>query len=355
MNEKISKKRNLVYWLSRGLRVVIPIVILYVIFKRLDIDTFKLNIANSNPWLVAIGIGSLPLAILIGGSRWYILLKQYNEYKVKLKLVLKHYWIGLTLGYFTPASLGWEAYRVAVSGRWSGQYTLNTAVIFVEKMIGLISCALIIAVIYPMAPFTVTTEIKHVIFWVYILLFVSVILIVIVNVALRNRVLSILLNRLEDYFSGLWRKMSTRLDLGDKARNAKIPVVAMIKPLTVPKNVLSVSILSFGIYFVCAVIDQIFFRALGYPIPFIANLFVTPFIFFVFSLPISFGSFGIREGAYIIFYGMFGVPAEIALLVSFFNLSGVLLNNLIGGFIMMFSNFKRKEISEITFQRKRKI
>ena len=54
----------------------------------------------------------------------------------------------------------------------------------------------------------------------------------------------------------------------------------------------------------------------------------------VFLLPISFGSLGIREGAYVLFYGAFAVPMETALLVSFFNLLGMLLNNLVGGIIL---------------------
>ena len=58
-----------------------------------------------------------------------------------------------------------------------------------------------------------------------------------------------------------------------------------------------------------------------------------PVLYFIFLLPISFGSLGIREGAYILLYGLFGVPAETALVVSFFNLLGVLLNNLIGALL----------------------
>ncbi len=64
-------------------------------------------------------------------------------------------------------------------------------------------------------------------------------------------------------------------------------------------------------------------------------MFITPALYFIFTLPISLGSLGIREGTYIILYGLFGVPPEVALLISFFNLSGILLNNLIGGIVLL--------------------
>jgi hypothetical protein len=60
------------------------------------------------------------------------------------------------------------------------------------------------------------------------------------------------------------------------------------------------------------------------------NLFVAPIFFIIFLIPISFGSIGVREGAFILLYGQFGVPMEVALLVSFFNLFGLFLNNIIG-------------------------
>jgi hypothetical protein len=99
---------------------------------------------------------------------------------------------------------------------------------------------------------------------------------------------------------------------------------------------LRVTIFSFLIQLTSAVGNQIFFIAANYDLPFLVNLFATPVLYFVFLLPISYGSLGIREGAYILLYGAFGVPMETALLVSFFNLFGILLNNLVGGIILAF-------------------
>ena len=56
--------------LRRILYVTLPVVILAMIFNRIDLPELKANIARTNPWLVALGIGYYPLAILVGATRW---------------------------------------------------------------------------------------------------------------------------------------------------------------------------------------------------------------------------------------------------------------------------------------------
>lgn len=350
LNPKSSTSRILVYRLRRALYWAVPIIILYLIFQRIDLAAFKINIAKTNPWLVALGIVYYPTVILIGAWRWRLLISYYNKSYVKLNYVLKHYWIGLALGFFTPASLGWDGYRVVVTGRYFNQYTLNTAVILAEKLMALLTCMSMIIFLYPITTITSSPEIDRILYVAYILFFISIIFFFAINFTVRNSLLSALLKKMEVYFSGALLKIVSKLSLGGVATEHKIPFRAMIQPLTLPRQVFPILILSFGIQLVAAIGNQIFFLALDYDLPFIANLFISPILFFVFLLPVSFGSLGIREGAYIILYGLFGVPAETALLVSFFNLSGLLLNNLVGGSLMLFSNVKGKTLPKIDIE-----
>jgi uncharacterized membrane protein len=62
---------------------------------------------------------------------------------------------------------------------------------------------------------------------------------------------------------------------------------------------------------------------------------------FIFLLPISFGSIGIREGAYIFFYGIFGMGQEAALLLSFLTLAGAFLNVFIGAIVLQISSVRK--------------
>jgi uncharacterized protein (TIRG00374 family) len=81
--------------------------------------------------------------------------------------------------------------------------------------------------------------------------------------------------------------------------------------------------------------------SLNYDLPYYVPLFVAPVLLFIFLLPISFGSLGIREGAYIFFYGIFGMDQEAALLLSFLTLSGTLFTVLIGAIVMQISSVRK--------------
>jgi uncharacterized protein (TIRG00374 family) len=159
---KVVKKGKVLKWFRQGLYWTIPVIILYVIFRRIDFSLLWANIAKSNPWFCAVGIILCMSAVLLGGWRWQILLKGYEIGKPKLCWALRHYWIGLTLGQFTPASLGWEAYRVVVTGKYFGKYSLNFTIILVEKIVAAITGALMIIMVYPMLSNMVDVKFKSV-------------------------------------------------------------------------------------------------------------------------------------------------------------------------------------------------
>jgi uncharacterized membrane protein YbhN (UPF0104 family) len=80
---------------------------------------------------------------------------------------------------------------------------------------------------------------------------------------------------------------------------------------------------------------QMFFNALGVPISLLANLFVTPLLFIVLSLPLTPGGVGVRELSFIAFYGALGVPAEAALMVSFCAMASQLLSQGVGALMFL--------------------
>ena len=336
-------------WLGRSVRWTIGLIVLFFVFKNIDFVKFKQSLVGANPWLIVFGLAHSPVLILIAAFRWRFLLVQYHHEGLSFGFCLKHYWIGLSLGFFTPASLGLDAYRVVVSGRHYGEYSRNTAIILVEKLMALITCMLIIVILFPFIPIRLNPTITSIYQFAYMLLIVSGMIVAAGVFVLRNRTTSMLLNKLEGYLSRVLENLKTKLGLSE-SKPTTISLSALIGPLANPW-IIGVIIASFGIQLVSSIKSQVFFCALGYDIPFIVNLFVAPALYFIFMLPISFGSIGIREGVYVVIYGMFGVPVEIALLVSFFNLFGMLLNNLIGGGILGLSKTGLRAHAKIDSQR----
>ncbi len=331
-SSKVSNKT--MKWAGKGIRLLIGMLIFFFVFKNIDFAKLKFSLIGSNPWLILLGLLHFPILIIIAVSRWRFVLGQYHKVKLPFNYAIKHYWIGLALGFLTPASLGLDAYRVGISGHRYGDYTTSTVVVLVEKLMALITCMLIIVVLYPIVPITPTPQLRDIFYLAYILLLVSGLLLLGIFVVLRNKMLSFLLQKFENYITAIQLKITKNLGLSQRFESASFSFRAMIEPIANP-SVLLVIVFSFGIQFVSSLKSQVFFCALNYDLPFTVNLFVVPAMYFIFILPISFGSLGIREGVYILLYGLFGVPAEVALIVSFFNLSGILMNNLIGNIIMM--------------------
>jgi uncharacterized membrane protein YbhN (UPF0104 family) len=100
-------------------------------------------------------------------------------------------------------------------------------------------------------------------------------------------------------------------------------------------------ILSIVIQLIASFAIYLIILSLNYDIPYYVPLFISPVMTFIFLLPISFGSIGIREGSFIFFYGIFGMNQEAALLLSFLTLSGAFLNVLIGAIVMQVSSVRK--------------
>jgi uncharacterized membrane protein YbhN (UPF0104 family) len=121
-----------------------------------------------------------------------------------------------------------------------------------------------------------------------------------------------------------------------EGRAQRAPLSLLLSALS-PMVALPATGLSLTIYIISAIQSQLFFQGLGYAIPFSLNLFITPLLFIMFTLPVSFGGIGIREGAFVVLYGAFGVPTEIALVVSFCSLLSSLISYALGASLFLFN------------------
>ncbi len=311
MKRALMLVRRVVFW-------SLPVVILFLIFRRIDVVQLQTSFAQANVWLVVAGLAYYPLVIGIGALRWRTLLGYFVRRRVELGFALKQYWIGLALGMFGPASIGWDVYRIVAGGRRFNTYKASAAAIITEKLLALFATALLVVLLYPLMAFREPATGRMILLPAGVLLGVA------------GAGLLLLLP------AGRWLEKLTAYYLKGKWRGDSVPLMADAPDILVLTKIRPLStafLLSLLNLLMAAIGNQIFFRAVHYPLPFAVNLFVLPVLYFIFLLPISFGSLGIREGAYILLYGMFGVPAELALLVSFFNLLGILLNNLIGALL----------------------
>jgi len=338
------KKKQYFRLIRRIFYYLLPIILLYFIFQRIDFIELKSNLLKTNLFLLFLSVSLGPLTTAIGCVRWYVLLTQYHGKKPGFWYLLRNYWIGMVLGYFTPGSLGWDGYRVIVSGRVYGRHAFNVIIILAEKMIAFITCASIIVLLSPFLPNLSSPTIRRIISVFSVALGLVIFFVLFLNFFLRSSIFTSLLSRFESFFSKRIGPLYVRLKLGQTGFTPYFSIKALMKPFTQADALFYGFALSTAIPVLGAVSAHFFFLTVGYHLPIIVNLFVSPLLMFIFLLPISFGSLGIREGSYILIYGLFGVPAEVALLVSFYTLFGILLNNALGALILLASAKKDKDL-----------
>lgn len=336
MRRLMSITRQILYW-------ILPPLILYLVFKRIDLERLGQLVSNANIFLILAGMAMIVLVVSTGATRWHFLLRHYNCASHPIATSIGEYWKSLAMGILAPGSLGSDAYRVMFLGKEKGFYLRSAFVIGVEKLAALFACAVLIAGLYPLlAPNHLPGVVAQIVDALYVIFIVGI-----------TFALSILLVRRQSWLRRLAEAFNTRLQAMARrvaslastppAPEEKSPRTALALVLSAfsPKVVLPTVGLSMTVLFISAIQSQLFFQGMGYDVSFFINLFVTPLLFMLFTLPISFGGIGIREGAYILLYGAFGVPAEIALVVSFCSLLSMLLSYAIGAFLFLLEKHRK--------------
>ena len=323
----LKKLQRLFYWL-------LPIAILSFIYTQIDISRLINELQHVNIWMYIIAVMYFPLVMLIGAARWKVLTKQHLQKTEKLSYLVRHYWIGMSLGFFMPASIGWDIYRIMLLANKYGNYAANTVIILLEKFLALFVCMGVILFLYPFIDaYGISSDIKSIIdiaFYLFIFcLFLLASTMLIKKIIIFQNIITLIEGKLKQVFFVILNKVKK-----NPQKNINVSWKELIEPVTNPKNLILPILLTILNIIVTGLGTHLFFEALHYEIPLIINIFVAPIFFFIFILPISFGSIGIREGAFVFIYGLFGVPAETALIVSFFGLSGILINNAIGGLLI---------------------
>ena len=90
MRKLFGKIRLVLYW-------CLPLLILYIIFKRIDFEHFLDLVFMANASLIFIGIAFIFLKIIIGALRWYFLAKSYGCTLLSLRMSIVKYWLSLAL------------------------------------------------------------------------------------------------------------------------------------------------------------------------------------------------------------------------------------------------------------------
>jgi hypothetical protein len=126
--------RKVLRVIQKALYWIIPPVILVYIFMKIDINSFIISIKNIELKYYLLALALNPLIMIIGGFRWYYLKKRLVDSAVPFSFSMNNYWIGLSIGFLAPGSIGWDIYRIIAATRKYGKLIRNTFVAVIEKL-----------------------------------------------------------------------------------------------------------------------------------------------------------------------------------------------------------------------------
>jgi hypothetical protein len=142
---KFDNKR-LLFWF----RLATTLGLLAVIFSRIDVGRVLASLGSLRiSYAMASLLIGYVMPILIMAWRWQVALRVMYHIQAPYRLLLRHYWTGMFVGYFVPGGLGADIYRAARMTSEPGGFKLNAAAIVGERVFAVFATVLLLMASYP--------------------------------------------------------------------------------------------------------------------------------------------------------------------------------------------------------------
>ncbi|NTV41279.1 MAG: flippase-like domain-containing protein [Candidatus Moranbacteria bacterium] len=244
-------------------------------------------------WQIVLYVAVLLLGMMISAYKWRVL-AQFKDFDFPLVRYFQFYLTGTFLNNFFPSFIGGDTYRAYQLGKSERKYVSATATVVMDRVTGLLG-AMILSVVFAIVNWRAV--------WQHQIL----LLIVAVAVAVLIGTLGVgVIVR----FS-FWKKL---------AEHTPKKVLEVIKDFVEYQGsaALKKSIFFSVIYGLVGLglVNWVLFSALGIQIGIINYLTVIFLVSIVSSIPVSVNNIGIKEWAYVTFFGFFGVSASAVVTIA---------------------------------------
>lgn len=305
------------------LRILITAGILFFIFGKLEVAQSINIIGHSNIlYLIISVLFMLGLSFVIA-VRWHQILKAYG-FNVSLFKVFRVYMIAFFFNNFLPSTVGMDVVRGAYIVKRKGDLADVISTILLERWIGMLGIILYVSVI----PLLFLSSID-LIYFIYVSAG-GVLISVLFILAVWNDMIYDFLSR--------WISRIKWLNMGNRINTLYISLRTIRKHMHL-----------FIVNLILSVLIQVFFVFANYfivigqdlNITFIQLLVYVPLISIISMIPITINGIGLRDWAYITFFGLGMKEQAFSLSLTFFILLTVM--SLLGGLIFIFEKKKIKE------------
>jgi len=304
---------------SRVLRPVVSIALLAFVLTRTNIGKLWDVVKGANILLLILGVGVVVLALAVSAYKWQRLLT-VQKVHVPLSRLFVYYLVGLFFNNLLPTNIGGDVVRVADVAKRTGKTSEAAASVIAERLLAALALALTAAVGLALS-YSVAERFR---WWIIGILAISLALVLMFAVEKWRKAIGRKI-KLPEKFSlrsrvgGVGSSMGACLQ--DRSNVAWVVFYSMVFQLTV------------------VLVSYFIFLSFGPHVPvsaghlFVYSLAFIPIISALQMLPISISGFGVREGAYVYFFGAAGISSETAIASSLMFWLLVALVSLAGGAI----------------------
>ncbi|HYA11729.1 MAG TPA: lysylphosphatidylglycerol synthase transmembrane domain-containing protein [Thermodesulfovibrionales bacterium] len=277
------------------MKLTVSSVLLYIVLSRTGPERIFSILKGMSLFAFISAILLYLLAQFISTCRWKLLLPG----TLRIKKLFPLYMIGSFFNTILPGLIGGDAVKAFYLYQITGRGSLTLSSIFMDRYLGFVMLTVICTIAFP---FGYSYFQNSPAAWMLPFIVLSFIIASLLFFGLRLGKRIKIISEFYDYFHSY--------------RNQKgIIVKALIISAFVQfSSIIAVYILTSGI---------------GEHVPFLACLIFVPLIIMFSALPISISGIGIREGAFVLFFGLIGIrpDAATAISLSWFlaNVSGSLL------------------------------
>ncbi|WP_421999483.1 lysylphosphatidylglycerol synthase transmembrane domain-containing protein [Reyranella sp.] len=274
-----------------ALKVALSALILGLLLHTMDLGRLSVLLAGVDPWLACLAIVVLMTVPAISIPRWRAILSSLGE-ELPTPTVARALYVGAFFNQVLPSSVGGDAWRIWFCTRAGVPLGVAANSVLIERLVGLVAVVLCFCLTIPVLLGRVGDHPARWLLWLMLAGCVGVLLGLAVLAAIAGRLdRSPLLRPL----ASLGRALST------VARSSHVGLLLWTGLLGQAAAILAFYLVSRGAGAPLTLVDCAVTLAPGLLIALV---------------PVSLGGWGVREGAFVLLLGFYGMRPEQSLVVS---------------------------------------
>lgn len=274
------------------LKILILFISVAYINKHINVETLFFTLKKVRLFPLFLCLIIILIQLLLTSYRWKKIAENLNS-NLGYLIVLKIFWIGHFFSQFLPSSIGGDIIRVWMTSKHKISTLKSLSITLCDRFFGLLANIVIPIMTYLALNETVNIYIRNTIAIYTIFIFILILFLIV-----YKRIFKSFLRRYQ-----FLKRINILID--------DLEVM-----LTKPKTTIHITMLSILIQLGHVIMIYLISFSVGANLKFLYSLLLIPTILLVSMLPISYGGWGLREGAMIVGLGFFSIAKEDALTIS---------------------------------------